>query len=84
MKKFALTAAIVLVMGLGAYAQGGLLGFGSSSDEENLRGDNTGLTMPNLPAFGETDDQGAPLGSGIAILTALGAVYMMAKKRREE
>jgi hypothetical protein len=85
MKKFALTVAIVLVMGLGAYAQnGGLLGFGSSSDEYNPNRDGNGLTMPTLPAFGETDDQGAtPLGSGIAVLMGLGAAYAFSKKRKD-
>lgn len=84
MKKFALTVAIILTMGLGVYAQGGLLGFGSSSDE-GVSGDNTSLTMPTLPAFGETTDQEGttPLGSGIAVLMGLGAAYAFSKKRKD-
>ncbi len=84
MKKFALTVAIILTMGLGAYAQGGgLLGFGESNDDY-VKGDNSGLTTPKLPAFGETDDQGAtPLGSGVAVLMGLGAAYAFSKKRKD-
>ena len=38
-----------------------------------------------LPGFGQTDDQdGAPLGSSIAVLLGLGAAYMVSKKHKEE
>ena len=39
---------------------------------------------PGLPGHGGNDNADAPLGSGIALLTALGAAYLVGKKRREE
>ena len=82
MKKLALTIAIVLTMGLGAFAQdGGLLGRGISDREGDV-------TTPMIPSsHGLTTDQDGdevPMGSGVAVLLGLGAAYMVAKKRREE
>jgi LPXTG-motif cell wall-anchored protein len=37
-----------------------------------------------LPSHGETGNQDAPIGTGIAVLAALGGAYLVAKKRREE
>ena len=82
MTKLVLTAAIVLSMGIGAFAQ---QGEGALRRSETMRGDR--LTTPSIPqGFGNTDDQNAdtPLGSGIAVLVGLGAAYMVAKKRKEE
>ena len=39
---------------------------------------------PNLPSHGQSSNQDAPLGSGIAVLLGLGAAYMVAKKRKED
>ncbi|MBQ3709406.1 MAG: LPXTG cell wall anchor domain-containing protein [Bacteroidales bacterium] len=33
---------------------------------------------------GETNDQGAPLGSGALLLIGFGAAYFVGKKRKEE
>jgi len=33
---------------------------------------------------GDTEDQNAPLGSGVAMLVSLGAAYLVGKKRKEE
>jgi len=83
MKKLILTTAIVLTMGLGAFAQGGLLGKGATSDDY-LPGDGNRLTTPSLPSgWGSSEDQDGPLGSGIAVLLGLGAAYMVAKKRKD-
>jgi hypothetical protein len=86
MKKLALTIAIVLTMGLGAFAQHSLLG---KSNAER-----TGNRDLTTPAIMETHNYGndlngngqqpAPLGSGIAVLVGLGAAYVVAKKRKEE
>lgn len=83
MKKLVLTAAIVLSMGLGAFAQQGD-GLLLRSESRANRGDR--LTTPSIPHdFGLTTDQeGAPVGSGIAVLVGLGAAYMVAKKRKED
>jgi hypothetical protein len=84
MKKLILTAAIVLSMGIGAFAQQGEGAFrrGGLRNEERL----TTPSIPNLPSqFGSDDDEpGAPIGSGIAVLMGLGAAYMVAKKRKED
>ena len=55
--------------------------------EVSLTGDGTkgpGDNTPMLPIHNQDGEQPAPLGSGIALLTALGAGYMVAKRRREE
>lgn len=85
MKKIVLTTAIVLAMGLTAFAQqsegalrrSGLL---SSRDE----------TTPCIPSnYSSTNDENAnpdqaPIDSGIAVLVGLGGAYLVGKKRREE
>ena len=85
MKKLALTIAIVLGLGLTTFAdpnQGGLFKRGDVPGEYELR-DGEDPLMPKLPNHGETDNQG-PIGTGIAVLAALGGAYLVAKKRREE
>ena len=59
----------------------GLFGLGNSG----LYNGATRGGMINLPGtHGSDEDQNTPLGSGIAVLTALGAAYMVAKRRKEE
>ena len=90
MKKLALTIAIVLGLGLTTFADpngGGLFKRGFEPDEEfyGMGYDKEGgLLTPGLPAHGMEDNQDAPLGTGIAVLAALGGAYLVAKKRREE
>ena len=86
MKKLALTLAIVLGLGMASYANGGgLFGQGQSAPEQTqytgLHRD--GIFSPNLPTHGESGNQNAPLGSGIAVLIGLGAAYAVAKQREE-
>ena len=86
MKKLALTIAIVLGMGMSTFAQDaaieerGLFGRG----EGIYRSEEKTLVTPGLPNHGESENQDAPLGSGIAVLMGLGAAYMAAKKRNED
>ena len=81
MKKLALTIGIVLMMGLSASAQS-LLGRESYDEDFMDRADATTPLM--LPGFGSEDDEdAAPLGTGIAVLSALGAAYLVGKKRKE-
>ena len=91
MKKQIITIAIVLGLSMTSFAQGGLFHRGANADgtpaEVSLTGDGTKGNRsgePMLPIHEQQGSQPAPLGSGIVLLTALGAGYLMSKKRREE
>jgi len=92
MKRFITTIAIVLGLSMTLFAQGGLFHRGANADgspaEVSITGDGTKGPddgTPMLPIHNQNgSDQSAPLGSGIALLTALGAGYVVAKRRREE
>jgi len=47
----------------------------------NFRGDN--LFLPGEHGM-EADQNGSPLGSGIAVLMGLGAAYLVGKRRKED
>ena len=90
MKKLIMTIAIVLSLGTMAFAQDvevyeerGLFGMGK---ESGIFGAKAGEDALLLPGHGETEDQDAdaPLGTGIAMLTALGAAYLVGKRRKED
>ena len=87
MKKLALTATIILGLAIGAMAQGGGL-FQRGGDMIESNNNYRTTNSPMLPTtHGMGDDQSAdttPLGSGIAVLTALGAAYALGKKRKEK
>ncbi len=93
MKKTIITLSIILGMTMTSFADGGLFNRGNNA----RYGQNSGfiyfnaqdpvrqdVAMPLLPPHGSDDNVDAPLGSGIALLTALGAGYLMSKKHREE
>ena len=84
MKKILLAIAIILTLGFNANAQRNDAFFNtwSSSNDDSWR-TTIALTIPSggLGAI-EGDPSGAPLGSGILVLTALGAGYAAAKKKR--
>ena len=86
MKKILFTITIVLTMVLGASAQSDGFFKSSKNDDYSDRGTpDPGLVMPNLPGGGVgaySTDQGAPLGSGLLVLTALGAGYAAFRKRK--
>ena len=88
-----MTIAIVLGLSMTSFAQGGLFHRGANADgtpaEVSLTGDGTkgngDIHTPLLPKHNnDGSNQSAPLGSGIILLTALGAGYLMSKKHREE
>ncbi len=91
MKKQIMTIAIVLGLSMTTFAQGGLFHRGANADGTPAEvsvtgntaktGDNATPLIPNHDAEG--GNQPAPLGSGIALLAALGAGYVVAKKRKE-
>ena len=89
MKKLIMTTAIVLGLAMTSFAQGGGMFHRANSGDNGYAlyeksGDLKGGGFPGLPGHNETGDADAPLGSGIVLLTTLGAAYMVAKKRREE
>ena len=83
MKKLALTIAIVLGLSMASFAQGGLFQRGNTPENNNEM--NRGFIAPGLPGeHGLSGNQDAPLGTGIALLTAFGAAYLVGKKRNED
>ena len=58
------------------------------ADEEEYLNSNRNVKneseLPFITELGVTNDQYAPVGSGIALLGLLGGAYLIAKKRREE
>ena len=85
MKKLLLTTAIILGLGLTSFADpngGGVFQRGYEPDRDG--GSGTGLFAPRLPQHGETGNQPAPLGTGVMVLTALGAAYLVGKRHKED
>ena len=96
MKKLIITIAIVLGLSLTTFAQDDAFGGGGLFQRGAIEDNGLGFTgfylnldlenalMPGLPTHGETSNQNAPLGSGIAILMGLGTAYLVAKRHKEE
>ena len=89
MKKLALTFAIVLGLSMTTFADGGGLFQRGASETEtsgiyNRPGDES--PTPMLPEHNQNthQDADAPLGTGIAVLSALGAAYLIGKRRNED
>ena len=87
MKKKLLATAFIMMMVCGANAQG-RDGFFSNWDNGIGTRDMTDPTPGALPAaptadFGTDDNSTAPLGSGLLVLTALGAGYAVYRKRNK-
>ena len=84
MKKILFAIAIVLTLGLTANAQGKNDSFFNDWDNSNNNRtiSNYDLVMPTW-AIGNTNNSEAPLGSGLLVLTALGAGYAVARKNRK-
>ena len=89
MKKILFAVVLVLTIGLCANAQrGGRDGFFTEWDDVSNGLDKfddfgNGLRDPGLPGGHGGGDTPAPLGSGLVVLTALGAVYAVAKRKKE-
>ena len=92
MKKQIITLTIILGMAMTGFAQSSMFHRENSGNNGNAiyqgRSFFTkegGPATPSNPGHGQGGNQdAAPLGSGIVMLTALGAAYAVAKKRREE
>ena len=94
MKKLTITIVLILGLTMTTFADGGLFKRGYNAENgasgynyfgAKVGDDNAGSpAMPLLPQHGEDTNQPAPLGSGIALLAALGGAYLVGKRRREE
>ena len=85
MKKILLAIALTIILGFGANAQ--YLGMSDSFFNDWTQSDRLDIggfsfVLPASHGFGE-DTPSAPLGSGLLILTALGAGYALKKKREK-
>jgi hypothetical protein len=99
MKRIALIIAIVLGISFNSFSQwgGGLFQYGEVSDEADYYSSvwfaidqsnalqlGVDPLMPSLPGHGETDNQNAPLGSGLFLLAGLGTAYAMKKRNSKK
>ena len=85
MKKLALTIAIVLGLSMTTFADpngGGLFNRGEGMETEGNR--TVTPMLPNGHGLPGNQDADSPIGTGVVLLTALGAAYLVGKKRREE
>lgn len=89
MKKILFAIAIVLTIGMTASAQRGTDGLFNNFNNDNYNdrgigvGGNVEINAPNHGNGGYAQGNGeAPLGSGLLILTALGAGYAVARKKK--
>ena len=83
MKKILLTIALVMTLGFGAKAQIGLTdAFFNDWAQSDLMRDITLISLPN--EHGLSEDVTAPLGSGLIILSALGAGYAVSRRRNSK
>ena len=84
MKKTLLIVATALFMAASLPAKAQIF----IADEEEFANSSRNVrdesSLPFIPELGVTNDQYAPVGSGIALLGLLGGAYLIAKKRREE
>jgi len=69
---------MILGLAFGAMAQRD--GFFNHWSDFDNRDD--GLDLPELPTGGLNGDQDTPLGTGLLILTALGAGYAISKRKK--
>ena len=91
MKKQIITLTIILGMAMTGFAQDGMFHRANSGDNGNAiyESRTSGSIfkdggMPGLPGHGGSGNENAPLGSGIVLLTAFGAAYLVGKRRNEE
>ena len=83
MKKLLFVIALVITMGFGAKAQIGLTdAFFNDWAQSDLMRTATLISLPTEHGL-DQDVSGAPLGSGLFILGALGAGYAVARRRKK-
>lgn len=79
MKKILLVLSLVITIGFGASAQSD--GWFKASGEDSYNERNASFGLPT--EHGLTTDAPAPLGEGLLILTAMGAGYAIARRKRK-
>jgi hypothetical protein len=85
MKKILLAIALVMTLGLSASAQRD--GFFNYDNIYDNRGGGDNIDYFNLPQQGigsNYNEPGAPLGTGLLIMTALGAGYAVARRKNRK
>ena len=83
MKKILLALALTITLSLTASAQSYTDSFVDWTDSDAGRTSVDWAIVFPATHFTNTDQNGAPLGSGMLILTALGAGYATARKRKK-
>ena len=82
MKKILFAIALVFTMSFGVMAQKNDAFINDWENSSRISDPGiAGLLMPNTN-IGDISNSPAPLGSGLLVLTALGAGYMVAKRRK--
>ena len=84
MKKILFTIALTITLGLTATAQytdGFVNDWDNGLDRTGI-GNEIGFVLPALHGYG-VDTPSAPIGSGLLVLTALGAGYALKKKHEK-
>jgi hypothetical protein len=87
MKKILFAIALVLTIGLTANAQERDAFFSNWDNDNYNRGADLGIGLPLGSQMSENptnNDDPAPLGSGLVILTAIGAGYAVARRKKEK
>ena len=82
MKKILLAIAIIFTFSFAAHAQSYTDSFVDWFDSDVSRTEAWAIALP-MAHYTGTDQEGAPLGSGLLILTALGAGYAVTRKRKK-
>ena len=83
MKNILFAIALTITLGLTASAQSYTDSFVDWTDSDVNRTDIEWAIILPTTHFTNTDQNGAPLGSGLLVLTALGAGYAINKKHRK-
>lgn len=81
MKKLLLTLSLTIALGLCANAQRDSFFTCNANDEDDVYRNVEGFELPNAHGTGN-DFNSVPVGSGLLILTALGAGYMVSRHRK--
>ena len=83
MKQFLFSIALIITLGFTASAQSYTDSFVDWTDSDTGRTSVDWAIVFPASHFTNTDQNGAPLGSGLLVLTALGAGYVVNKRHRK-